>query len=116
MADEALLPTMSDDYEEGVEVEEVEEEEERPHSIRTPLAREKWSGSQRNYGATAQRPHRGGPSGSSDDDDDAQDGVKAIEAVSMTWTNWGLVLAYCRCVVEMSNTLRLARVVYVLAD
>jgi hypothetical protein len=24
----------------------------------------------------------------------AQDGVKRIEAVSMTWTRWGLVLAY----------------------
>jgi hypothetical protein len=27
---------------------------------------------------------------------DAQDGVKAIEAVSMTWTRWGLIAAYLR--------------------
>lgn len=28
--------------------------------------------------------------------DDAQAGVKNIEAVSMTWTKWGLIMAYTR--------------------
>lgn len=32
------------------------------------------------------------------DADDAQAGVKNIEAVSMTWTKWGLIFAYLRFV------------------
>lgn len=30
--------------------------------------------------------------------DDAQDGVRNIEAVAMTWTKWGLIAAYVRYV------------------
>lgn len=33
---------------------------------------------------------------SEDSGDDTQAGVKNIEAVSMTWTKWGLIMAYIR--------------------
>lgn len=36
--------------------------------------------------------------GSTTATDDAQAGVKNIEAVSMTWTKWGLIAAYARFV------------------
>ena len=34
--------------------------------------------------------------GSSTPDEDAQNGVKNMEAVAMTWTKWGLIFAYMR--------------------
>lgn len=37
-------------------------------------------------------------SGASTSDDDAQNGVKNMEAVAMTWTKWGLIFAYIRYV------------------
>ena len=33
---------------------------------------------------------------STSESDDAQEGVRTIEAVSMTWTKWGLIFAYMR--------------------
>jgi len=45
---------------------------------------------ERDYGATAQ------PDGAAEGSLEAQDGVKAIEGVSMAWTKWGLVVAYIR--------------------
>jgi hypothetical protein len=32
-----------------------------------------------------------------------QAGVKNIEAVSMTWTKWGLIAAYARCVDDIAK-------------
>lgn len=36
--------------------------------------------------------------GASTPDEDAQNGVKNMEAVAMTWTKWGLIFAYMRYV------------------
>ncbi|KAG4432025.1 hypothetical protein IFR05_012489 [Cadophora sp. M221] len=42
--------------------------------------------------------------GASTPDEDAQNGVKNMEAVAMTWTKWGLIFAYLRHVTTVIKT------------
>ena len=41
--------------------------------------------------------------GASTPDEDAQNGVKNMEAVAMTWTKWGLIFAYMRYFIPDCN-------------
>jgi hypothetical protein len=51
----------------------------------------------RDYGAvTTAGPDGSGNDSSDDTEGDVQDGVRRIEAVSRTWSTWGLVMAYVR--------------------
>ncbi|KAL2137179.1 hypothetical protein VTI74DRAFT_7726 [Chaetomium olivicolor] len=45
-------------------------------------------------GASGSSASGSGSDAGTDDDSDVQDGVRRIEAVSRTWSNWGLVIAY----------------------
>lgn len=47
----------------------------------------------------------------SGDESDVQDGVRRIEAVSRTWTKWGLMIAYLRFVDQQRGLAMTRRVV-----